>query len=142
MTFSASGYYPTPGAWAQPRTPPQLARQQPGMPKTRTGLAQTILNNQAAAENAQIDLQEIEDRAAEGRQRNDAATALAFSQARRNAPLGTGLAARRGATINEAMGGLAKSNAGQLAAARRKALNFQRGTKIHRTSDVINNAYA
>jgi hypothetical protein len=109
--------------------------------------AQTQYNNDAknyaAAQNkaevAKVNQQEVEDRSAENRARNDGMSRMAFGNAQRGNTLGRGLFQRRqaGVKISTGLGALAKANAGEIATARRNTLGATQAADITRSNPQL-----
>lgn len=99
--------------------------------------------NYAAAQNkaevAKVNQQEVEDRSAENRARNDGMSRMAFGNAQRGNTLGRGLFQRRqaGVKISTGLGALAKANAGEIATARRNTLGATQAADITRSNPQL-----
>ena len=91
------------------------------------------------AEVAKVDQQEVEDRSAENRARNDGMSRMAFGNAQRGNTLGRGLFQRRqaGVKISTGLGALAKANAGEIATARRNTLGATQAADITRSNPAL-----
>lgn len=99
-------------------------------------VAKNYAATQNAAEVAEIDQQEVEDRINENKTRNAGMTALAFNNAQSGGQMGRGLFQRRqsGTKIGAALGSLASANAGALKAARMKTLKAKQAADLTRTN--------
>lgn len=104
--------------------------------KKYTADAQTYVAAQNKAEVAKVDQQEVEDRSAENRARNDGMSRMAFGNAQRGNTLGRGLFQRRqaGVKISTGLGALAKANAADVAKARRNTLAATQAADITRSN--------
>ena len=105
----------------------------------RTQAANTWVAKQNAAEMAELDQQEVEDRISENKARNSGMTALAFNNAQAGGQMGRGLFQRRqaGTKIGAALGSLANANAGSLKAARMKTLQAKQAGDLTRTNPML-----
>jgi hypothetical protein len=109
--------------------------------KART--MQAASKNYAAAQNAaevaEIDQQEVEDRISENKTRNAGMTALAFGNAQGGGQMGRGLFQRRqaGTKIGAALGSLANANAGAMKSARMKTLKAKQAADLTRSNPAL-----
>ena len=124
------------GSWVPQDSP--LAKQR-GYGFQASPAATQYANAQNAAEVAQLDQQEVEDRISENKSRNAGITALAFGNAQRGPQMGRGLFQRRqaGTKIGAALGSLSSANAGKLKDARMKTLRAKQAADITRTNPVL-----
>lgn len=104
-----------------------------------TAAAKAFVAKQNAAEMAEVDQQEIEDRISENKARNSGMTALAFNNAQAGGQMGRGLFQRRqaGTKIGAALGSLANANAGSLKAARMKTLQAKQAADPLRANPLL-----
>jgi len=102
-------------------------------------VASNFVKNQNAAEVAEIEQQEVEDRIAENKTRNAGMTAVAFGNAQGGGQMGRGLFQRRqaGTKIGAALGSLANANAGAMKAARMKTLQAKQNADITRANPAL-----
>lgn len=129
---------PGTGAWV-PAGSPVLTKQGFGggaASSKTTADAQKFANARNAAEVAELDQQEVEDRISENKSRNAGMTSTAFANAQRSTQLGRGLFQRRqsGTKLSSALGALNAGNAGALKAARMKTLQAKQGADLTRTN--------
>ena len=107
--------------------------------RTMQANAKNYAATQNAAEVAEIDQQEVEDRINENKTRNAGMTALAFGNAQGGGQMGRGLFQRRqaGTKIGAALGSLANANAGSLKAARMKTLKAKQAADLTRSNPAL-----
>lgn len=104
-----------------------------------TQAATAYAANQNAAEVAELDQQEVEDRISENKARNAGMTALAFGNAQGGGQMGRGLFQRRqaGTKIGAALGSLASANASGIKAARMKTLKAKQTADLTRSNPML-----
>lgn len=126
------------GRWMDSASP-EAMRQQTQTQNALTTQGRKFVDAQNAAESAELDQQEVEDRISENKARNQGMTALAFGNAQRGGQLGRGLFQRRqaGTKIGAALGSLATANASGLKAARMKTLKSRQAADPARMNPAL-----
>lgn len=126
------------GRWVSDQSPQAMQLKQ-----KRTAMLQKNAKKYVAAQNAaevaEINQQEVEDRITENKTRNSAMSNLAFQQAQSGGQMGRGLFQRRqsGTKISTALGSLASANAGAMKAARMKTLKAKQAADLTRTNPAL-----
>jgi len=132
---------PGTGAW-MPANSPTLIKQGfgGGAAASKTAAdANKFAAARNAAEVAELDQQEVEDRITENKSRNDGMTATAFANAQRGTQLGRGLFQRRqsGTKLGGYLGQLGAGNAAAMKAARMKTLQAKQSADLTRTNPIL-----
>lgn len=126
------------GRWMDSGSP-EAMRQQTQVQGALNTQGKKFAAAQNAAEMAEIDQQEVEDRITENKTRNAGMTQLAFGNAQRGGQLGRGLFQRRqsGTKISTALGSLASANASGMKAARMKTLKARQAADPARMNPAL-----
>jgi len=126
------------GKWISDSSPQYMQLKKKRMAMLQQN-AKKFVAAQNAAEAAEVNQQEVEDRISENKARNSAMSNMAFANAQGGGQLGRGLFQRRqsGTKIGTALGSLASANAGAMKDARMSTLTARQNADLTRTNPVL-----